>query len=110
MISYDGRRFRHGQADPDGQATACTYRQDGDVVWAEFAGGEVRRGSLVGTCSPDGTLDFAYGMVNNDGTVVSGFSHAVPETLPDGRIRLHETWERYGEHGQRGTGFLDEVA
>jgi hypothetical protein len=110
MINYDRRRFRSADADPDGQAPVAEYRQDGNVIWAEFAGGEVRRGTLVGTCGPDGTLDFAYSQVNHDGSVVSGFSHAVPEELPDGRIRLHETWERYGANGRRGTGMLEEVA
>lgn len=110
MINYEGRRFRSAQADPDGQAPVAAYRQDGDLVWADFAGGEVRRGSLVGTCAPDGTLDFSYSMVNNDGGVVSGYSHAIPELLADGRIRLHETWERYGQHGEIGASYLDEVA
>ena len=59
MINYEGRKFQSYQADPDGQAPVATYRQDGDLVWADFAGGEVRRGSLVGTCAPDGTLDFS---------------------------------------------------
>lgn len=110
MINYDGRRFRAADADPDGRAPVALYRQDGDLVWGEFAGGEVRRGSLAGTCEPDGTIDFAYCMVRADGRVISGRCVSTPQLLVDGRIRLHETWERYGQHADRGTSYLEEVA
>jgi len=110
VINYDGRRFRAAEAGPDGQAPVALYRQEGDLVWAEFAGGEVRRGSLAGTCAADGTIDFAYCMVRDDGRVISGRSLSTPQVLADGRIRLHETWERYGQHADRGTSYLEEVA
>jgi hypothetical protein len=108
MVNYDGRTFRVG-----GQGTApvpqARYHQDGNLVWAEFAGGHVRGGSLVGTCSPDGTLDFAYCMVYDSGEIVSGGCHSTPQFLDDGRIRLNEEWERYAPHADRGFSFLDEV-
>ncbi len=75
MISYDGRRFRpEGATDP-----VVTYRQEGDLLWAEIPPGSgVRRGSLAGRCAPDGVLDFAYCMVLDDGEVVSGRCHSTP--------------------------------
>lgn len=72
MINYDGRRFRSARSDPDGPAPVAVYRQSGDRLRAGSGGSEVRRGSLVGTCVPDGTVDSAYSMVNNDGNVISG--------------------------------------
>jgi len=107
MINYDGRRFRAVTAEP--QASSAVYRQDGDLVWAEFGGGHIRRGSLTGTCAPDGVVTFAYTMVLDDGAVISGRSVNTPEYLPDGRIQLHEVWERYGVHAQRGTSTIVEV-
>ena len=127
MINYEGKRFRAVTDDPGSDAppaaaggsptvgpgvSSClaTYHQDGDLVWAEFAGGEVRRGSLAGTCDPEGTLDFAYCMVLRDGGVISGRSVNTPQVLADGRIRLHERWERYGPHSARGISYMEEVA
>ncbi|MGW5053470.1 hypothetical protein [Actinokineospora sp. NPDC004072] len=107
MINYDGRRFRKPDS-PD--APISTYRQQDDLVWAEFgAGGPIRRGSLTGLCSPDGVVSFAYTMVLTDGRVISGHSVNTPDHLPDGRIRLTESWERYGPNAERGESTIVEV-
>lgn len=110
MINYDGRKFRasHGDGDPDEAATAV-YHQDGDLLWGEFSGGHVRRGSLTGRCAEDGSIDFAYTMVTDSGEIISGRCQSTPEVLADGRIRLHETFERYGRHTERGTSHIDEI-
>lgn len=112
MARYDGVRFTAG-ASGTGHAAACEapvalYRQDGDLVWGEFAGGHVRRGSLVGTCDEDGVLHITYCMVLTSGDIVSGRSISTPTTLPDGRIQLRERWERYGPHRATGISYLEE--
>ena len=79
MVSYDGKRFRPAEAT---EPVVVTYRQDGDLMWAEVpAGNGIRRGSLAGTCAPDGTLDFAYSFVLDDNQVVSGRCHSIPTQL-----------------------------
>jgi hypothetical protein len=110
VINYEGRRFQKLVTDPSEVAPSAVYRQDGDLVWAEIGGGEVRRGSLAGTCTDDGTIEFAYTMVLVGGEVISGRSVNTPEFLPDGRIRLNEVWERYGHHADTGTSSIVEVA
>ena len=109
MINYDGRRFRAVHDDPGREASSAVYRQQGDLLWAEFAGGEVRRGSLTGTCAEDGTITFGYTMVLAGGAIITGRSVNTPEVLADGRIRLHERWERFGAHAEVGTSTLLEV-
>jgi hypothetical protein len=107
VINYDGRRFRVVTDAED--AASVVYRQDGDLLFAEFGGGEVRRGSLTGVCATDGTLDFGYTMVLGNGEVVSGRCVSTPTVLDDGRIRLHEVWERYGANASSGVSELEEV-
>ncbi len=106
MINYDGRRFR--PVGPEGDRVAV-YRQDGDLLWGEFSGGRARRGTLAGTCEPDGRLDFAYCMVLDSGEIISGRCHSTPRLLADGRIQLDEQWERYGRHAATGTSQLEEI-
>jgi hypothetical protein len=108
VFHYHGRRFRAATGDGGGVPVAH-YHQDADLVWGEFTGGHVRRGSLVGTCGPDGVLDFTYCMADEDGQVISGRCHSVPDRLDDGRIRLTERWERYGPHAAMGISYLEEV-
>ncbi len=108
MINYDGRLFR-----PVTESAAPTpvarYHQEQDLLWGEFSGGEVRRGTLTGTCDADGVLRFAYCMVADDGEVVTGLCRSVPEVLPDGRIRLTEYWERFGPGASSGVSALEEL-
>lgn len=107
-FDYDGRTFRPGDEDP-AYTSQAHYHQDGDLVWAEFTGGHVRRGSLAGTCGPGGVLEFAYCMVRDSGEVISGFCRSTPRRLADGRIRLDEQWQRYTPQPGRGLSFIEEV-
>jgi hypothetical protein len=109
-INYDGRRFSPADGVAGESSRVALYRQDGDLLWGEFSGGRARRGALTGTCAPDGTLDFAYCMVLDGGEVISGRCHSTPTVLDDGRIRLHEEWERYGSAGSRGVSSIEELA
>lgn len=106
-INYDGLVFA-----PAGEANSLLrghYHQDDDLVWADFAGGKVLRGSLVGVCAPDGTLKLAYSQVLCDGTVIAGDCVSHPETLPDGRIRLTEQWRRHTPFHESGSSVIEEV-
>ncbi|MEU4464805.1 hypothetical protein AB0G20_14015 [Streptomyces sp. NPDC024017] len=109
MIDYDGRRFRPVGADDGENGRMAVYHQHGDLLWGEFSGGDARRGTLTGVCAESGEIEFAYCVVLADGSVVSGHCRSVPEVLDDGRIRLAETWERFGRHADRGTGRLEEI-
>lgn len=109
-INYNGRRFRSTHSGPGGEAPEALYIQEGDLVRAEFAGRDVRHGSLAGRVIDfQGTLDFAYCMVLDGGEVISGRSLSTPEVLEDGRIRLREEWERYGAHADSGVSYIEEV-
>lgn len=107
--SLDGRVF-HAVSNPDGEVsegeTLFHYSQDGDLVHARYGGGGVRLGFLVGTRSGD-SLDFRYAHVNPAGETATGHCRSVIEALPDGRIRLHETWEWDSREGS-GTSVVEE--
>lgn len=111
---YDGRTFRSTAPETasGGSGPARTpvgsYHQHGDLVWAEFSGGAVREGRLVGRCGADGVITAAYCQVLDGGEVVSGQCVSRPERLQDGRLRLREEWCR--ADGSRGTSFIEEVA
>jgi hypothetical protein len=107
VIDYDGRRFSPLTSGP---RPVASYHQQGDLIWGEFAGGEVRRGSLAGSTDADGVIRFGYCMVLDTGAVLLGDCRSVPEILPDGRIRLTEYWQRYGDGAGSGISYLEELA
>jgi hypothetical protein len=108
-MNYDGKRFRPVGGVSGEESRVAVYRQHGDLLWGEFAGGHARRGALTGTATPDGRLEFGYCMVLETGEVLSGLCRSTPEILPDGRIRLHETWERFGPLAGTGVSCIEEI-
>jgi hypothetical protein len=104
-IDYDGRRFRKLGGGDD---VCAEYHQRGDLVWAVFEGGHVRRGTITGTCDECGVLRLAYTMVLETGEVVAGHSTNTPWRVGDTLV-LREVWERYGEHATTGVSYLKEI-
>lgn len=93
---YDNKRFRSVINTDNGEVGAETvfyYRQDGNIVWADYAGGSIVKGFLLATVQPDGSLDMRYQHVNQTGDLMTGRCHSTPELLADGRLRLHERWQ-----------------
>lgn len=102
-LAYDGLTVQPER--PNG--SVGHYHQDGSLVWAEFSGGPVRTGRLVGTCADDGTITAAYCQVMTSGAVVAGTCTSTPDRLPDGRLRLTEHWRR--ADGSTGISRIEEV-
>ncbi|MFE9728221.1 hypothetical protein ACFYQ5_32785 [Streptomyces sp. NPDC005794] len=91
-----------------GTRTKFTYHEREGRIWAEYAGGDVVRGHLVGTRDAD-TLDFRYVQLKQDGTTSSGHCVSTVVDLPDGRVRLDERWEWESQEGS-GTSVVEELA
>jgi hypothetical protein len=110
-IDYDGRVFRSSAAETAiGVDTPIGYyHQQGELVWAEFAGGAVRIGRLTGVRRSDGTIRFVYGQVLTDGRLVAGECVSTPELLPDGRVRLREQWRRFDDAASTGVSYIEET-
>lgn len=109
-IDLDGRRFAgvvNSSGGEVGQATVFTYHQDGDVIWAEYGGGAVVRGHLVGTRAGE-RLHFRYSHLGVDGQTSGGVCESTIEVLEDGRVRFHETWAWESRPGT-GTSIVEEL-
>jgi hypothetical protein len=106
-LRYGGRVFRPVPVADEADPPTGRYYEDGDVVWAEFSGGHLRVGRLVGQRCPDGSIDAAYCQVMADGEVVAGRCRSTPSVLADGRVRLTEHWRRVD--GSSGMSEIEEV-
>lgn len=113
-LNYDGLTFRpvahpaDAGADPGPGVPTGRYRQSGDLVWADFAGGHLRTGRLVGRRDAAGVIDAAYCQIGADGSVVAGQCRSMPTVLPDGRVRLTEHWRRID--GSTGVSQIEQVS
>jgi hypothetical protein len=110
-ISYHDKRFvgvvNYDDADLT-KEVRFHYRQNGRTVWGTFEGGRVRFGTLVADVLDGDQLEMVWQYLNVDGEFVGGTCRSVPELLPDGRLRLHESWTVIG--GESGTSVIEEVA
>jgi hypothetical protein len=111
-VNYDGRLFRAVANTENGETTSETifaYRQSGTILSATYGGGRIITGHLLGLVHDDGSLDFRYHQINDRNEIMTGQCASVPEVLPDGRIRLHETWQwTSGDHSS-GTSIVEEL-
>lgn len=116
MSLYQEKTLASLSNTPNGEVTADTtfhYHQDGNIVWAEYSGGSVVKGSLIATvregAEVEGTLDMRYQHVNKEGELMTGRCVSVPEILEDGRLRMHETWEWTSGDRSKGESVVEEI-
>lgn len=111
-VSFQHRLFLSAVNTPNGDCDGETrfhYRQQGQRVWATYAGGRVQFGSLVAIGDTAGRLDMRYHHVDAAGRFRAGKCTATPQVLPDGRLRLHEQWQWTNGDLSEGKSIVEEV-
>jgi hypothetical protein len=111
-ISYDKRVFRSTRNSATGEVSSETrfyYHQKGNVVWAEYRGGEIIFGNLIAKVFDDDSLEMSYQHLNLSGELMTGKCLSTPEILPDGKIRLFEQWQWTCKDFSSGESVIEEV-
>lgn len=111
-INYEGRTFIPQSNTENGEVdgkTIFTYHQNEDVLWAEYTGGDIVRGYIIGRVSTLGILDFYYQHLNRQGEIRIGKCHSTPCVLEDGRIALHEEWQWLNGDQSKGASVMIET-
>lgn len=110
-MNYNKKTFRSISNTPNGEVSGDTifhYAQTGNIVTATYAGGGIAEGHLIALVDEMGNLDMRYHHVNLQGVLQTGICRSVPEMLPDGRIRLQETWQWTSGDGSSGSSLVEE--
>lgn len=109
-VSLDGRTLAGIANTEDGEVsdeTSFHFEQDGERIYAHYAGGDVVAGHLVGTF--DGrTWDVRYAQLNSENETATGHSVGTVEVLEDGRVRVEDEWEWESRDGS-GASVLEEL-
>lgn len=110
--NYNNRCFRPLENSATGEVggdTVFHYHQSGNIVTADYSGGEIVSGHLIAICDAEGNLDMRYHHINTNGELMTGVCRSTPEALTDGRIRLHEKWQWTSGDMSSGTSVLEEI-
>jgi len=95
-FDLDNRTFRVIQNDGPGaevdEDTVFYFRQQEDVVQAEYFGGGVRLGTLVGILERN-SVRHCYSQVNQAGELQIGRAQAELRPSTEGRLQMVNQWE-----------------
>lgn len=111
-INYDGRKFipkMNSENGEVGEQTNFTYHQNGNLLWDEYSGGDILKGSLIGSVLCNGKLDFVYHHMNQNMQIKTGKCHSVPTVQENGKIELSEKWQWTSGDYSKGESLLVEV-
>jgi len=112
MLNYHNKKFRPVLNTDNGETSAETifhYQQEGNVLTSDYAGGKIKRGHLIGLVDEAGNIDMRYHQVNEAGELMTGVCQSRPEIMPNGKIRLHETWRWTSGDGSTGSSIIEEI-
>ena len=110
-VSLDGKTFKVVAASSVGAVddrTRFAFHENDDVVSAQYAGGAIRLGHLVGSFHGR-RLHFRYVQLDTADRLDSGFSVCDIEQVVGGPLRLHEHF-RWDSREGSGINVLEEVS
>ncbi|MGE9312287.1 n-acetylglutamate synthase [Niabella sp. CJ426] len=112
MINYNNKTFKPVSNTENGETSAETlfhYVQKGNILTASYSGGKIKSGHLIGLVDENGKINMRYHQVNHQDELMTGICSSVPEILPNGKIRLHETWQWTSGDRSAGTSVIEEI-
>lgn len=112
MINYNNRQFVSVENTDAGEVSSSTYfhyKQEGNILYADYAGGVIVKGKLIGIVNEDDTLEFRYNHVNTANEIRGGKCKSTPKLTPDGKIELHEKWQWLDKEQVKGESLIREV-
>lgn len=109
VFTVDDRFFTAIENSESGEVSDKTifcYHQKGNVIWAEYSGGSVVKGFLLGTMDEDHHMHFNYQHMNADGELRTGSCDSEP-AVENGKLRFNEKWK--WTMGEEGTSVIEEI-
>ncbi len=111
-MNYHNKTFRPVQTTSNSETTEDTifeYKQEGNILTAEYSGGQILKGHLIGLVDELGNIEMRYHQINTKGKLMTGKCWSKPEVLPNGKLRLHQTWEWTSGDKSKGSSILEEM-
>lgn len=114
-VSYsnlNNRVFKSVSNTKNGEVSSETifnYFQKRNYIWASYSGGEINKGFLIGKFISEDQIYFTYQHINEKEEIRCGECRSTLEYLPDGRLRLNESWQWLDFDKTYGSSVVEEV-
>ncbi|WPP48649.1 n-acetylglutamate synthase [Catalinimonas niigatensis] len=106
------KRFRSLSNSSSGDVdkeTVFYYFQEGDIVWATYRGGAIRKGTLIARWLPEGQLEMRYQHLSKANEFKTGQCVSTPELQADGKLRMYEKWKWTSGDKSEGNSIIEEI-
>ncbi len=89
--------------------TLFLYKQDGDLVTADYSGGSIKHGKIIAKQDENGNLEMVYNCLTNDEELKSGKAHAKVSINLNERVQLDLNWQWLDGDKSSGTSTYIEI-
>lgn len=111
-LSLDGRVFVPVENTDNGTVSGLTrfhFWQEGDVFFADYSGGDVREGHIIGQFSDAMTGNMLYHCLTTDKALKAGQATATFSALDDTRLAMDIDWQWLTGDSTKGQSRYEEV-
>lgn len=110
-INLNNKMFKSLSNSENGEVSDSTifhYHQEKQIIWAEYIGGEIQKGFLIGKID-NLIIEFTYQHLNRDYEIMTGKCKSKIELSNINKIQLFEDWEWTCKDFSKGKSTLIEV-
>lgn len=111
-LSLDNRVFVPVENTENGVVSGKTrfhFWQQGIVFYADYFGGDVREGHIIGQFNEDGAGDMLYHCLTTNRELKAGKAIAKFSKLPDGRLSMALEWQWISGDASTGQSRYEEI-
>ena len=111
-IDLNGKKFGLLANSENGEVSSETifeYKQTGDLVTAEYCGGNIRYGKILARQNEAGNLEMTYHCLTNDGELKAGKALATVSINEQGKTQLDLDWKWIDGDESKGTSRYVEI-
>jgi len=96
VIDFNNKKFKALFNSDNGEVSTSTifhYYQREHIVWAEYSGGEIGQGFLIGKVVDEKYFEFVYQHINTQLELMTGKCKSKVSLNESGKIMLTENWQ-----------------
>lgn len=111
-MDYNNKKFKPVNNTENGETTEETifeYKQINNILTAEYKGGQIIKGHLIGLVDENGNIEMRYHQINKRGELMTGICYSKPEFNKNGKLRLYESWKWTSGDMSSGNSILEEL-